>query len=127
MVTLNYIATFALLTIYEIGVMEGWRTLYTIGIIVFVLFIAISFYYAFGKSGLWRFTHLPVAKLDEREMQIIYISLRLAYSFFTIASILLIYIFLIADLKVNAVLAAVLIYLAHILPASIVAWTERAK
>ena len=83
-------------------------------------------------------SHTPVRKLDEREIQVIYRSLQYAYGAYAI--ICLVYIFVLSlairfsltpltsqgHFSFGMVVLFGLIYLSHVLPASIIAWTESA-
>lgn len=60
--------------------------------------------------------------LDERQIQVILKATRISYSIFVIVVLILIYGFaLIAKGSIDVVIAAYLLYLAHLLPASILA------
>ena len=60
--------------------------------------------------------------LDERQIQVILKATRISYSIFVIVVLILIYGFaLIAKGPIDVVIAAYLFYLAHLLPASILA------
>ena len=59
-------------------------------------------------------------------MQITYEALKNSYTIFVIVAMLVIYAFTIAERgPIDAVLAISLLYLSHVLPASILAWTEK--
>ena len=52
---------------------------------VFALLVLLyTYYYSFVQTGLWKFTHTVVPKLDEREYALNNRALRFAYSIFTI-------------------------------------------
>lgn len=100
--------------------------------LVALILLVISFVVVYARTGLWRFVHTGVEKLDERQMLVTYESLRHSYAIFAVICLL---IFFVAELitqefsggyepSLMPVIAA-LIYLAHVLPASVVAWTER--
>ena len=95
-----------------------------IGIIAFVVFVT-SFVTTYLKSGLWKFIHKPLKQLDEREIILTSNSLRYAYSIFTIFVLVLLLVFAITEIYVDIVLVVSLILFAHILPASVIAWTEK--
>lgn len=91
--------------------------------ILLVLAAVITFYKAYWKTGLWRLSHKKTEKLDEREMQLISDSLRVSYSVFTIVTLLIIYAFAVIEKgPVDVVIAAGLLYFAHILPSAILGW-----
>jgi len=71
-------------------------------------------------------THASYKKLDEREIQVVFKATSISYSLFAIAILVIIYIFILSGLgQIDAVLAVSLLYFAHILPASIIAWNEK--
>jgi hypothetical protein len=88
--------------------------------------LIINFKIAFGKSNLWKITHTSFNKLDEREMQLVYKATTDSYSIFTILCLVLVYTFSLLGLAlIDVIVAACLLYIAHILPASIIAWNEK--
>lgn len=92
------------------------------GLIIMIM----SSIYAFGKTGFWRRVHSPLRSLDEREIQSVYRGLRISYSVFVILCLLLIYVNIGLSITIfDALVAAMLIYLAHTLPAAYLAWTEK--
>ncbi len=96
-----------------------------------LILLVISFIVVYARTGLWKFVHTKVEKLDERQMLVTYESLRHSYGVFAVVCLL---IFLLAELIVHefsggyklALMPVIgaLIYLAHVLPASVIAWTE---
>ena len=91
--------------------------------VLLVLAAVITFYKAYWKTGLWRLSHKKTEKLDEREMQLISDSLRVSYSVFTIVTLLIIYAFAVIEKgPIDVVIAAGLLYFAHILPSAIMGW-----
>jgi len=94
------------------------------------------------KTNLWRLVHTKYENLDERQIQVTHQSLRHSYGIFTV--LILSVMFCIALLRVAPiqclltgssdavpddsmlmVIFAGLLYLAHTLPSSVIAWTER--
>lgn len=131
-VVVNYLALILLLASFYAADRIGFTTLSIVAGCFAVLMLAISFIVVFGQTGLWRFVHTRVERLDEREIMVTYESLRHSYGFFTVICLV---IFLVAELLRDNLLGgrqiplmpmiAALIYLAHILPASVIAWRER--
>ncbi|HKL32487.1 MAG TPA: hypothetical protein VJ919_08140 [Tangfeifania sp.] len=65
--------------------------------------------------------------LDERQNQVLLGALKNSYSVFTISVLLLVYGFALFDKQpIDVLLAACLLYVAHILPAAIIGWKEKA-
>jgi len=108
---------------YEKG-LPSWLGFSLLGL--FILIVAISFIYVYVFTGLWNLAHRRTKTLDEREIQVVTNSVRISYSIFTIAVIVIVYLFAIFGMgPFDVVIAATLLYLAHILPTSILAWTEK--
>ena len=95
-----------------------------IEIIPFIIFL-VSFIATFIKTGLWGFIHKPLTKLDEREIALTSKSLRYAYGIFTVVTLFLLLTLAIIHTPIDVVSVASLILFAHLLPASIIAWTEK--
>ena len=124
--------------LFCIGEYKGWNTPAKIGIFTSLIVWLVSFIIIYVKTRLWRFVHTKVDKLDERELQLTHESLRYAYAIFSVIclSYILVSSLLAPRLAVNVltpddypsfglIMMWVLLYLAHILPASIIAWTEK--
>ena len=99
--------------------MDFWNVKWIIADIAMLLVCIITFIPAFYRSGVFQFTHRSIKKLDERELQLSSWSLRYAYSIFTIVAILVLYFFIFSNLSIDVVVVAGLIYLANILPGSV--------
>jgi hypothetical protein len=81
---------------------------------------------AYGKTNLWKLTHSPGSQLDERELQVVYQAVSVSYVAFVVVVLLLVYGFALVDRgPVDILLAGALLYLAHILPASFLAWNQK--
>ena len=100
-----------------------------LALLLFVSLTIISFVYAQVRTGLWMQVHRKSDDLDERELQDTLVALRYAYSIFTVIclSVLLMQaiVFSRGIIFIDVLLASSLIYFAHSLPASILAWTKR--
>ncbi len=101
-----------------------------VGISAFFLVIA-TFIPTHVKSGLWKLTHADAAVLDERELQLTHNTLGRAYAGFTVICLAIIMTHAVLfrlvsslDFLITIPLATSLIYLAHTLPGTILAWTE---
>ena len=107
------------------------------GIIIGLVCFTFTFVQVYGRTGLWKFVHMSLKDLDEREAQVIHNSLRVAYAIFTVLALLYILVLTLkiqffagltdpsGDFSFGNVVFAAFIYLSHILPASIIAWSER--
>ena len=126
-VIVNYLSVLAIGLIVKVGEWTSWN----IGVIIIGALIAttialVTFYLVYWRTRLWRLVHARFEKLDERELQLIYESLRYSYIIFTIACLSIMYINVIAEKGYfSALVPTGLLYLSHILPASIFAWTEK--
>jgi len=131
-VMVNYLALILLLASFYAADRAGFTTLSIVAGCFAAVMLVLSFIVVFGQTRLWRFVHTTADRLDEREIMVTYESLRHSYGFFTVICLV---IFLVAELFRDDLLGgfeiplmpviAALIYLAHILPASVIAWTER--
>lgn len=129
-VVVNFASLLLFLIIYYAGMNLGWHAALLATGAVFTLTIVLgSFVVVHISTGLWKLGHSHVDKLDERQTQVTHEALRSAYATFTVIALAIIglnaltgshghYIF-------DVVLPVSLIYVAHALPASIIAWRER--
>jgi len=125
-VCINYLSVIVLLTIFYFTKQTGLDKTFLLFELVPLGCIILSFWFAYGKTRVWKLTHASSHKLDERQVQIVYKALSRSYTIFIILVLVLIYFFSLSELgPIDVILAASLIYLAHILPGSILAWTEK--
>jgi len=124
-VILTLISLCAMVGIFECCKINRKMNIFiTTEIIAFIIFLT-SFSLTYLKTGLWRFTHKSLKKLDEREIALTSKSLRYAYIIFTVIVLVLLLSLAISSAKIDIVLVVSLILLAHLLPASVIAWTEK--
>ena len=136
-VVLNYLSLI-LLAVSIMAIEYRWGTVWPIaGIVIGLVCFTFTFVQLYGRTGLWKFVHMSLEDLDEREVQLIHNSLRIAYAIFTVAALLYILVLTLkiqffagltdpsGDFSFGNVVFAAFIYLSHILPASIIAWSER--
>lgn len=91
-----------------------------------LLLVTVTFMAVFGATGIWKLSHRNMKSLDERQVQVILNATRISYSIFVILALILIYGFALLEKgPIDVVIAVALLYLAHLLPASILAWTEK--
>ncbi len=129
-VVVNFASLLLFLIIYYAGMNLGWNAaLLVAGVIVTTAIALGSFVVVYVSTGLWKLGHSHIDKLDERQIQVTHEALRHAYAIFTVIALVIMgfnavagshghYIF-------DVVLFVSLIYVAHVLPASIIAWRER--
>ncbi|MFH1851247.1 MAG: hypothetical protein ABIA75_02785 [Candidatus Neomarinimicrobiota bacterium] len=124
LIIINIFMLCSTIIFYELFKNSNW-TAVTVGILVSLLLaIIITYYVVFYKTRLWHLVHVPETKLDEREIQVTNFGLKYAYAIFTVTALVVIYWHNIAEIYVNGLTAAGLLYLAHILPASVIGWRE---
>ena len=93
--------------------------------------VVLTFFMAHWQTGLWQLTHAKADVLDERQLQITHDALTHSYSLFTVICLTIMMTHAIVyrlvpglEFALSVPLVASLIYLAHTLPGSILAWTE---
>jgi len=125
-ITLNYLSLIAGMFLFYTVKFCHWPLpflFFEIGIFAILL---ISLFKAFIKTGYWKMVHTSPKNLDERETHVVLNALRYAYGIFAITCLIIIYAFAIAEYQpIDVLLAGGLLYLAHTLPAAIVAWNEK--
>ncbi len=125
-VLINYFSIIIILVLFYIVRMGILKTVFLAFEVIPLIAVIISFRHAFVKTGIWKMTHASFKKLDEREVQVVFKATSISYSLFAIAILVIIYIFILSGLgQIDALLAVSLLYFAHILPASIIAWNEK--
>ena len=125
-VLLNYFSIIVILALFYIVRLGILKTIFIAFEVIPLIAAILSFRHAFVKTGIWKMTHASFKKLDEREVQVVFRATSISYSLFAIAILVIIYIFILSGLgQIDAVLAASLLYFAHILPASMIAWNEK--
>ena len=129
-VAINYGSLILLLALFYTVEKNSVSTMVIIGMAAAIVIALISFIFVFAKTGLWRLVHAKADKLDERQIMVTHGSLRYSYGIFSILCLSVIFAnelleeFTTADLPLLPIFA-VLLYLAHTLPASIIAWTDK--
>ena len=126
-VIVNYLSVLAIGLIVKVGEWAGWDVgMIIIGALIATIVALVTFYLLYWRTRLWRMVHARFEKLDEREVQLIYEALRYSYIIFILACLSILYINVIAVKgHFSALVPTGLLYLSHVLPASIVAWTEK--
>ncbi len=123
-VILNFICLTAIVLLFELIKLKQNPKLLIYELFPLGIFV-ISYFIYFGKTGLWKFTHKSLNKLDEREIQLTNKSLRFSYFLFAVITLSLFMIYTLLGLQVNMVLMVSLLFLAHILPAYFISWTAK--
>ncbi len=122
---INLICIVGIATIFEYASNTNW--IIAFGIIETILSVSliVSFYLSIVKTGLWSFTHRNKSQLDERELGVTYSSLQTGYAIFSIIVLSVLVISSVFEYSISIVTAALLIFFAHIVPATIIAWREK--
>ena len=130
-VLVNYGALVILLALFYIANINGITIWLALGGVATFLAIIISFILVHMRTKLWKFTHTNIDDLDERQVYITHESLRNSYGIFSVVCLSLILAAeLIREWSAGSLdlpflpIFAALIYLAHTLPSSIIAWRE---
>ena len=124
-IVLSFLSLIGIVLVFEYCSAQGWTTfLKAVELAIIVLFF-VSFYLSFIKTGLWRFTHKSLARLDERELIIINRSLRYGYAFYSIFVLSLLLLIALLNLNISIVLAVAMIIFSHLVPASIIGYSEK--
>ncbi|MCD6162214.1 MAG: hypothetical protein J7K40_07355 [candidate division Zixibacteria bacterium] len=127
-VIINYLCILLFLIFFSIIKYHGWSVPVIVGIVVSIAVVLISFFVLHIRTHLWKLVHSKIDHLDERQIQVTYESLRRSYSIFTIISLIILLFIALLDGEHSSMLILIfasLIYLAHTLPSSIIAWTEK--
>jgi hypothetical protein len=126
-VIVNYSFLLLVLVLSFEGYWLGWSLATKIGFWLSVAFVIVTFFPLHVHTGLWRLAHAKADDLDEREIQQNYEAVRYSYAIFTVLSLCIILVLVIFGLGGQAerlIVFWVLLYLAHTLPSSILAWTS---
>jgi len=128
-VIVNYASLFLFLVFYYLGFIRGWNVAFTASALVFLAVSVGSLIVVHVNTGLWKLGHSEVGKLDERQVQVTHEALRRSYSFFSVICLLIMLFNAVTGYRgyylFDAVLPVSLLYLAHSLPSSVIAWKER--
>jgi hypothetical protein len=125
-VIINHLFLILALLFGIIGSSSGWTSSILVAFWVSAAIVLITFYPLHVQTGLWRLAHTPVHRMDERELQQTLGALRHAYILFTIVTLLVILTVILFELGESTLLLVVfwiLLYLAHTLPSSVLAWS----
>ena len=124
-VILTFLSLFGIVLFFEYFKLTQTTNIFITLIIILLIIFIVSFTLTFIKTELWNFIHKPIKKLDEREIVLTGKSLRYAYGIFTVAVLGFLLLLAIISIPIDIVLVTSLILFAHILPAAIIAWTEK--
>jgi hypothetical protein len=126
-VILNYLSVVVLAIVVDMRASLGWGNVPVLLTALGALVLGcISFVRVFWRTGLWKFTHSGFKRLDERQVQVVYEALRNSYWIFAVICLGILYVNAVLERgHIPVVVAGSILYLAHTLPAAVVAWTEK--
>ncbi|MBN1820585.1 MAG: hypothetical protein JXR31_07270 [Prolixibacteraceae bacterium] len=125
-IVVNITSIILIVFFFYLGQMIDTPVLFFAGGGTFLIITIISFVRVFINTGLWKMAHSNKNSLDERQVQVILNAMKYSYSIFTILIITIVYGFaLVNKSPINVLVAACLLYIAHILPAAIIGWSEK--
>jgi hypothetical protein len=128
LIVISYLCVVLSLVLYAAGKYLGWSFTVVIALEAVVVILPVSFMLAHIKTRLWHLAHAKAETLDERQIQVTHESLRHSYSIFTVISLVMLLVTAVVSGGDDSILILIfvgLLYLAHTLPSSIIAWTER--
>ncbi len=126
-VTINCLCIVLFLVFFNIGQSAGWSPGIVAGTLLALCAVIGTFIISQVKTRLWKFVHIRIDDLDERQVQVRFGSLRRSYAIFTVISLALLLYIAVYGVRPGSMLILIfisLLYLAHSLPAFIIAWTE---
>ncbi|MBN2542449.1 hypothetical protein JXI42_06240 [bacterium] len=121
-IVINYLCLAIIVILFYIGEFFEYRTWIIISQLVALVLGILTFLLVYIKTGLWKLVHSKIEKLDEREVHLVDKGLRYAYAIMSVTLLIIIYVTSFMKTSVGMVPAICLVYLAHILPASAIAW-----
>ncbi|NQV01245.1 MAG: hypothetical protein HQ542_01250 [Bacteroidia bacterium] len=124
-VILTFFSLLSIVLVFEYSTINGWTNVFKVTELALIMLLVVSFFLSFIKTGLWKFTHKSLKKMDEREIALLSKSLRYGYAIFSVAVLGLLLFLALSTNKVSIVMAVSLILFAHLVPASIIGWTEK--
>jgi len=127
-VVVNYGAILLFLACFYLAGSIGWNVPVAASVVTAILVALITFFSLHVRTKLWKLVHTKVEQLDERELQVTHESLRYAYGIFTVVSLLVLLVIALSTPQWDSLLILIfasLLYLAHTLPSSVIAWREK--
>ena len=126
-VILNYLSVAAIAIVVDMRDVLGWGAVPVLLVACVALALGlVTFMRVFWRTRLWKITHSGFKRLDERQIQVVYGAIRNSYWVFTIVCLAILYANAVAEKgNIPVLVAGSMLYLAHTLPAAVVAWTEK--
>ncbi len=133
LVSINYLSLLIMEICYYFALINKDLPLFidVLGIVL-ILFTAFTFILVYKRTGIWKLTHSRTDDLDEREIQLTHMALSRSYGWFSIICLAIMFIHALIyslvpqwNFIITVPLVSGLIYLAHTLPGSIIAWGDK--
>ena len=121
---LHYLAVGYILVLNMMPQLIKWDSYFLLSEFFALSIIIWGFIAMYAKTGIWRYTHLAVKRLSDGEKQEMNSVIRKTYTILAILIVVLLFVLAILKLEITAVVAVIFLYLAHILPGSILAWNN---
>ena len=127
LVAVNFVSLAAIVFMVHVGRGRGWDVrLILAGIIPAAGVLTATFIGVFWRTGLWQLAHASFDRIDERQAQVMYESLRRSYTVFALLCVVVLFVNAVAERgHIPILIAGALLYLAHTLPAAAMAWNEK--
>jgi len=120
----TYVALVLTIVLYEIVAFSdaiSWLLIPMFAAFAATILLVIFVYH---RGGIWSFVHRKFDDYDEREAVVAMDALRHGYGIFAVLVLSCLFTYAIFEFRVDVVHAAAFLILAHILPASIIAWKK---
>jgi len=126
-VIINYGCAGLFLLLFALGKYNGWTPLLLIALAATLAVLLASFLRLHIRTRLWWLVHTGAEHLDERQVQATHESLRVSYGIFSVIVLCILLYMGVRNTEDSMLILvfAVLLYLAHTLPSSVLAWRER--
>jgi hypothetical protein len=127
LVAINYVSLAVIVFMVHVGRPQNWDVRQVLaGAVPAAAVLAATFIAVFWRTGLWKIAHASFEKIDERQVQLMYESIRRSYTVFALLCVVILFANAVAERgHIPILIAAGLLYLAHTLPAAAVAWSEK--
>lgn len=135
-VVINYVVSVIFVILFCIGEYGHWNVWLSVSVVLLFIFLLISYFHVYVKTGIWNMSRAKSADLDERQIHIVHDAYRISYKIFTVVCLNLL-LFIVITVRYSfftlthrghysfgLIALMFLNYLLNTLPASILAWTE---
>ncbi len=128
-VIVNHAALGLMLAVWYGGPVAGWSEVVRgVAALIPLVVVGVGYYRIHLATGLWRLVHARLEDLDERQVEMTMLAARFSYAVFSVLCLLALFGAAVAGnhgvVPFDAILPAGLLYLAHTLPSSYLAWVE---